>query len=651
MPSIASYYAGVGVDFDISSLRKAQSYMKRIEKMMDGFKRRLEKTTNINVRIKFDRSSILKSLNTDLRRLSKSVVVPITRFQININSLNRAISTSLNSSRGQLRLNAILSANSIAAIRQQLQQSLSTITISPRVNTRNIRNTVTSSGGGGAGGRSGLVSGNYNAMRAGGIAGSIMRYGAYAIPFVGGAYGLNAMGNIAQELQSNRILLSGVAQGTTSGRTGDDYYGFLSNLSDRLGLTTRTITPQFTQMLAAARGTSLEGNLESGFTTFMEYAAGMNLSEEKIRRSLYAITQMIGKGKMGAEEVRQQLGDVLPTFLPILARAVTGGATETHIAKLDEMMKKGQVFTSKYLPLAFQEMAKDARLLLPGYFNTIAYARGSASRQQEQWLLDFMAAGGESAVQGFWSTFSSAMGSSKFLAPALGKGVGIASNALQAAMLVGPEFFDYIRGTDEKGNLFSSLFGDSKSNEYLTLVKELTIALKDLALTIFERLKPAFGWLAEFTLNTLPSISNIIKSVLSGVKDSVVAWTNLLNGNISGENIGNAFGFRQLNNLMTYPQRTMGGAVWDWFKNNTTPSGVGAAMTLPGNTDAANNMLAGKGLLDKIGGGVNVINHNNITVDSTQTAQQLGDVLKKQAEEAYNLQFSQQLSNFPKIAQ
>ena len=299
MPMIASYYAGVGVDFDITSLRKAQTYMKRIEKMMEGFKKRLEKTTSINVKVKFDRGSMIKTLNTDLKRAAKSIVVPITRFQINLAGLNRALASSSSANRSQIRLNAILSSTSLSYMRQQVTQSLSNLTISPRLNQRNMRNPTSPSQGGGNKGY-GLVSGNYNAIKTGGVIGSMIRYGSFALPFIGGAYGLNAMGNVAQELQSNRIVLGGVAQGTTSGKTGEYYNRYLGGVADKLGLTTRTLTPQFTQMLAASRGTALEGSLESGFSSFMEYAVGMGLSEEKVKRSLYAITQMIGKGKMGA---------------------------------------------------------------------------------------------------------------------------------------------------------------------------------------------------------------------------------------------------------------------------------------------------------------------------------------------------------------
>jgi len=291
---VASYYAGVKIDFDRKSLESTTRYIKKIQTIIERFKAQVEKNTNIKLRIRVDRGALVKSLNTNMQRVANAVTFPLKRFTINIKGLERAMTLAAQNGRF-IRVNALLSPTSLKNMREQVRRALGREIISPTIRAR-----ASVSGGASqaVGGSSSRRNPYHNPMLLGGAAGAMMRFGPYALPFVGGAYGLNAMGNITQELQSNRILLGAVSQGST--HTGAENQAFLEALGGQLGITTRTMTPHFVQMLAASRGTSLEGGLQTGFKSFMQYAAGMNLSEYKMDRSLYAIVQMIGKGKMGA---------------------------------------------------------------------------------------------------------------------------------------------------------------------------------------------------------------------------------------------------------------------------------------------------------------------------------------------------------------
>src|SRR5690606_9057477 len=98
----------------------------------------------------------------------------------------------------------------------------------------------------------------HNPMMIGGGVGAFLRYGAYSLPFVAGTMGLNAMAGNLGQLQRTNLLL-----GTSSGSTqiGREQMEFLSNLGNRLGFTTSSIAPFYSQMFAGSRGTALESQL------------------------------------------------------------------------------------------------------------------------------------------------------------------------------------------------------------------------------------------------------------------------------------------------------------------------------------------------------------------------------------------------------
>jgi tape measure domain-containing protein len=66
-----------------------------------------------------------------------------------------------------------------------------------------------------------------------------------------------------------------------------------------------------------------------------------------------ALTQMIGKGKISAEELRGQLGEALPSAMGIMAKSL-GVTTQ----QLDKMMANGELMAADVLPKFATEMEK-----------------------------------------------------------------------------------------------------------------------------------------------------------------------------------------------------------------------------------------------------------------------------------------------------
>lgn len=348
MTSVAQYYAEVGVGIDRSSLRGVDAYLKSIERKMINFKRRLEgsqmaikprintavftrnlrnsarsvsrqvvvpltrfevnkkglsralsravldsnplKTNSLGgISATADSAKMLASLQRASNRVSKTLVVPITRFKVNEDGLRRAINRSMmagatrNSASNRLAVsfNARISANSIAAMRNQVRNALEGITIRPRINPRVPSSVDVGTRNSGAGSRS-RSSGN--PMLLGGAAGAFMRFGVYSLPFIGGAMGLNTLSNTLREFRAQETGLEFAASMATDPSKDVKYFReYLDQVGDVTGIKESLLSRDFHQMLAGSAGTPMEEHLEEGFLGLTQYAAILGLSDENMR--------------------------------------------------------------------------------------------------------------------------------------------------------------------------------------------------------------------------------------------------------------------------------------------------------------------------------------------------------------------------------
>ncbi|RJR40799.1 MAG: hypothetical protein C4576_19740 [Desulfobacteraceae bacterium] len=156
------------------------------------------------------------------------------------------------------------------------------------------------------------------------------------------------------------------ATGTTEAATAAQKY--LASESERLGLLFEAQVGGYVKIAAASKNTTLEGQATRDIWRAIATAgAALQMSNEDVSGSLMAVSQMISKGKVSAEELRQQLGERLPGALHIAARAM-GVSTEA----LDDMLKKGQVYAEDFLP-------KFARALEEQYGQAAIDASNSAT--------------------------------------------------------------------------------------------------------------------------------------------------------------------------------------------------------------------------------------------------------------------------------
>ena len=140
---------------------------------------------------------------------------------------------------------------------------------------------------------------------------------------------------------------------------------FLADTSDRLAIPQDVITRQFTQLSASVLGAG--GNVKDATEAFEGIASGIrgtggNL--EDMKAAMVATSQVFSKGKVSAEELRQQLGERLPGAFTLFAKSM--GKTP---AELDKALEGGKVTLKDFMKFTAEltkEYGKNAEELAKG---------------------------------------------------------------------------------------------------------------------------------------------------------------------------------------------------------------------------------------------------------------------------------------------
>lgn len=114
--------------------------------------------------------------------------------------------------------------------------------------------------------------------------------------------------------------------------------GFVRKVSDELGLSFIDTAQAAKALFASAKGTVLENDAQMIFKSFSQMGVALKLTGEQMNSVFLAISQMISKGKVSAEELRLQLSERMPGAVNLFAKAI--GVTTKQ---LDDMLQKGEV--------------------------------------------------------------------------------------------------------------------------------------------------------------------------------------------------------------------------------------------------------------------------------------------------------------------
>ncbi len=162
-----------------------------------------------------------------------------------------------------------------------------------------------------------------------------------------GAY---ATGRLIQDMLKVGIQAERMGKGlkaaTGSVEAANKAQQMLKQTSEELGLVFVSQVEGYKKLAAAARGTKLEGEgIDEVYRALVESATALQLSQQDVELTLYAVTQMISKGKVSMEELRRQLGERLPGAFQTAARAM-GMTTQ----ELDEFVSSGKLMAEDFLP-------------------------------------------------------------------------------------------------------------------------------------------------------------------------------------------------------------------------------------------------------------------------------------------------------------
>lgn len=152
---------------------------------------------------------------------------------------------------------------------------------------------------------------------------------------------------------------------------------FVIKTSRELGLRIDTSAKSFSRLVAATRGTALEGEgTRKIFEGISKAAAALRLENVAVEGTFRALEQIISKGSVQAEELRGQLGERLPGAFRIAAESMN-----LTTKQLGDMLKTGEVLADDFVPKfvaaldeAFGDRAKGNVDSFGGSMNNLASA-------------------------------------------------------------------------------------------------------------------------------------------------------------------------------------------------------------------------------------------------------------------------------------
>jgi tape measure domain-containing protein len=144
----------------------------------------------------------------------------------------------------------------------------------------------------------------------------------------------------AEKFERAMTLLKG------SSEAAGQEFQYISGLARTLGLNLFDAADAYTSLTAATRGTALEGRQTREIFEAVSLAmSSLGKSSAETEGALQAVTQIVSKGKVSMEELRQQLGERLPVAMSAAARGL--GVT---VQELDKLVSSGNLTAEEFLP-------------------------------------------------------------------------------------------------------------------------------------------------------------------------------------------------------------------------------------------------------------------------------------------------------------
>ena len=233
-----------------------------------------------------------------------------------------------------------------------------------------------------------------------------------------GAAGLGAVAKSFIETGISAERMSrGLEAALGSIEAGADAQLFLRKESERLGLVLENQIGDFAKLAAASRNTALEGQaVRDIYSSIAEASVAMQMTSDERSGAIRALTQMISKGNVQAEELRGQLGERLYGAFQIASEAM-GKTTK----EMNKMLEMGQVTAEDMLP-------KFAKALSGRYSGSIASASQTAQANINRLTNAYFDMKKEFMETGALDAFTEAIKALIPVVSALGEGLAVTVN-------------------------------------------------------------------------------------------------------------------------------------------------------------------------------------------------------------------------------
>lgn len=173
--------------------------------------------------------------------------------------------------------------------------------------------------------------------------------------FIGVYAAIEQLKNVTQTFQDMQAVTQrlSVAFGGNAALVGKEFR-FIQAEADRLGIDVRTLAGEYSKLSIATKGSALEGEeTRKVFISLAEAFRVNNLSASQMEGAFLAVTQMVSKGNVSMEELRQQLGERLYGAFTLAAQAM--GLTGAEFSKL---VASGELATDEFLPKLAEQLNK-----------------------------------------------------------------------------------------------------------------------------------------------------------------------------------------------------------------------------------------------------------------------------------------------------
>lgn len=161
--------------------------------------------------------------------------------------------------------------------------------------------------------------------------------------------------DVARETSRVITALKNVSGGTVGFA---DNLKFINELANKYGLEVNALTGNFAKFTSSATQANMPMEQQKKvFESLSRASTAFGLSADDTNGVFLALSQMMGKGKVSMEELRNQMGEKLPVAMQAMAKAMG-----VSVSQMDKLISTGKVMSADVLPKfadALNEMIPD----------------------------------------------------------------------------------------------------------------------------------------------------------------------------------------------------------------------------------------------------------------------------------------------------